>query len=101
MAVTYNMASGDRRMRAPPVAERLLAQRAGDEEALRVVAAKPLQLVEDRRGLDALGRGGDLEVVREVDRGAHERPVAAVAQESRDIRAIDLDLVHRQLPQLR
>src|SRR5881394_767060 len=104
MAVTYSTATTRRAlrgMRAPPVAEGALGQRARDEEALRVVAPEALQLVEHAGRLDAFGDGGDLEVVGEVDRRAHQRAVAAVPEHARHIGPVDLDLVDGQLAKLR
>ena len=53
-------------------------QRARDVEALREVAAELAQARPRLVALDALGDDPQAEVVREVDRGAHDRGVGGV-----------------------
>src|SRR6188508_794339 len=78
-----------------------LPGRAGlrEEVTLRRVAIELDQALQHVFGLNALADHRHSEVVREVDHAAHQRVVLAVG-EADDERAIDLDLVDRQAPQV-
>src|SRR5262245_26661960 len=85
----------------PPLAEFGVRERLGDEVALRQVAAEAPQLVAHRLLLDAFGAHPHAEVVARVDRGAHQRRVAPFLQHVPDKRLVDLELVYRELAQVR
>ena len=72
--------------------------RSADEVALRDVAAEPVQQLERRCVLDALGDDAQAERVREVDRRADQLQVtrALVLGQARDERAVELQLADRE-----
>ena len=86
-------------------AERELARghRLADEVALGEVAPEVAQQVERRAVLDALGDHAQAHGVAEVDRRADELQVAllAVGAEAGDERAVELELAHGEVAQVR
>ncbi len=71
-----------------------------EQEALHAVAAELAQLRERRLVLDAARDHGEAELVRELDRRAHDQRVARVLGHAHDERLVDLELVERQAPQI-
>ena len=68
--------------------------------ALHLVAALALEERQLCDGLDALGAGPHAQAVAETDHGAHDRVGIGPGLERGDERAIDLDLVERELLQV-
>src|SRR2546423_1793539 len=76
-------------------------KRLRQEVALRRVAAELDEAIPDLGRLDALGDDAEAEVAAEVDRRADDPCVLLLAVHRHHEGAIDLDLVHRQLAQVR
>jgi len=75
-------------------------ERPAEAEALGDVAPQQRQAGERLVVLDALGHDLQPEAAPEVDRRAHDRRVAGIVSHAHDERAVDLDLVERQAPQI-
>jgi hypothetical protein len=68
--------------------------------ALGDVAAERRQLLPGVLGLDAFGDHPQSQVVAEVDGGPHDDGVAGAGRHLADERAVDLQLVYRELLQV-
>lgn len=67
---------------------------------LREVAAVVREPVGDRRALDTLGDAGHLQVMGEIDDGAHDGGGARVLEDRHDELLVEFDLVDGQFPQI-
>src|SRR6185295_15560765 len=91
-------AVGGRGDQGPEVLDR---HGAGEEVALRLVAAVQAQELDLGRGLDALGDHGGAQGARHLDDGAHDRRVARLAPDAGDEGAVDLERRHRKAREVR
>ena len=73
---------------------------AREQEALREVAAELAQRGQLRLGLDALGHRDEAEGVRQADDVRRDRGIARIVLGALHERAVDLDHVDREAPQL-
>src|SRR3954454_22591785 len=80
-----------------PALELVGRQRPGDVVPLRDGHAVLGDAVERLGVLDALGHGAEPEPAAEVDHALHDRGVRRVGQQVADERAVDLELVDRQV----
>src|SRR5260221_10657021 len=77
-----------------------LRHRLAEEVALAQIAAVGLRRLKLLLGLDTLDGGGDAEAPRQADHGLHDGPAILAHQHIADERAVDFDLVEREVPQV-
>src|SRR5439155_12630059 len=93
-------ASGDLRRLGEEAVDLVGRRRPGEEEALREIAAELSQRRQLPVGLDALGDREQAERVGEADEVRRDRGVLRIVLDALDERAIDLDQVDREAPEL-
>src|SRR3569833_1286816 len=82
--------------RAPPPAELIVRQRAGEQEALRLLAPVAAQELELRLGLDAFGDAAQAQRVGQRDDRVRDCLVVGVLLQAVHEASVDLDALDRQ-----
>ena len=92
-----------------PRGDFICGERTAQQEPLNLVAAELAQTLQRCFVLDAFGDDGEAQLVRELDgrpnderiaRVAHDHRVARVSCQVHDERLVDLELIHREPPQV-